>query len=754
MDHPLFSNLTAAVRRGNLRRDHHWLQQGLAFIPTYVANGSFGGLVDEFGLHTRANYTINNGRTHVAHVNHYSQRPDNGGHLLRSLFHMQATGFRGEPPGLGLVARWEQELDLWTACCTTQWAERGSQFATRVWASWAMPHLWVWELDQELADPGETLTLSLEFDVRAAENHKRGKPTMEMHELELTIEPVRDGFWRATSRTDCRESRLLFRIEDGEVSVEGSRLQIRAGERCSIRLLYLDAKLDAEIATAPETYLERADLWDKHTGAVQQHWETSGMLVLPEGTPEASWWPLYAYYLPAVLPSQPSHILVADGLTANNWGHGFPQDQWYVMLPVARLGLKAINEAQLPYYNQLDAFRRYTKRICKSDGIFYPWAAPFENIDGFETNGPTNPDTYQFHNAAYVFAMVWESYRIHRDEAFLRTYFPLLEGVVEFFAANTEIPEAGSAIFKNDDVPLRCQDEATPDGFLTIQPICAVWACLYTMPKWLEAAQTLGMPDSALTERVRAILKRGYDLDTLIRSDGTLRTSATDPRGHGEQKHPIQLNPLTYLPMAEWMDWQPVHATWQVRHLLCKKTRIPVSLGWTLAQIVFSSARMRDGQAVEHDLDLVQRARYADPMWIQFYECSNRWGWTERIAFYFVTMQIYTATLLECIVQDCRGAIEFFPALLPRWSGEPIAFRKLHLRDGLLASGFIHGETFELELTASLDSEFPLVVSLPGEFILIQGGETRAIAGKKPDTLRMAAGTTVQIHSAQAAVRP
>jgi len=35
-------NLPETVRRGTLRRDTEWLQQGLAFIPTYVANGSGG----------------------------------------------------------------------------------------------------------------------------------------------------------------------------------------------------------------------------------------------------------------------------------------------------------------------------------------------------------------------------------------------------------------------------------------------------------------------------------------------------------------------------------------------------------------------------------------------------------------------------------------------------------------------------------------------------------------------------------------
>ncbi len=743
-------NLSETVRRGNLRRDLDWLQKGLAFIPTYVANGSIGGLVDEFGLHSRCNYDTNNGRTHLAHVEHFSHRHDNGGHLLRALFNLKATGFRDEPPGLGLADRWEQELDLWTATCTTRWAERGSAFETRVYASWAMPHLWVWELDQDLANADDGLNLCLEFDVREAENNARKQLNKLMHDLEVVIEAAGDGLWKVVSKTDCRSSTLLFRVEDGEASVDGSRLRIRAGKNLSLRLLYLDKNLPAAIADDPAAFLAREDHHTTHCDAALRHWEGTGMLRLPDGTPEASWWPLYAYYLPAVLPSEPSHILVADGLTANNWGHGFPQDQWYVMLPVARLGLKALNEAQLPYYTQdLDAYRRYTRRMAKRDGLLYPWEAPFENLDNFEKDGPTNHNAYQFHNSAYVFAMAWESYRIHRDRSFLENNFAMLEGVVEFYINNIELSgDGGKAIFRNDEIPLRCQDEAIVHGAETVQPICSVYASLYTLPRYLEAAETLGRGDSTLLKKAMMILDRGFDLDPLIREDGTLRTNATDPREHGEQKHPIQFNPLTYLPMKDWMDWEPVHETWKMRHLLCQKTREPTSLGWTFGQLAFSSARMRDGTAVEFDLGLVQRARYADPMWIQFYECSHRWGWTERIAFYFVTMQIYTKTILECLVQDCREAIEFFPALLPRWQGKPLAFRKLHLRDGLVADGAMDADgSVTLELAATRDIETPLRVLAPGAFTLDTPSVRTRFASGEAVTLSLSADQTAVVRS-------
>ncbi|MFW5830189.1 MAG: hypothetical protein ACOCXA_08005, partial [Planctomycetota bacterium] len=597
--------LRACVRRGNIRRDHEWLQGGQAFVPVYVANGAFGGCVDAFGLHGRANYDMDQGRTHLAHTDHYSQRHDNGGHVLRSLLHLIARDGRDEEPGLGLLEAYEQELDLWTASCSSSW-QRGSRFRSEVFASWDVPQLWCWELQQELRDAVDALQLRLVADVRAAENNARKNPSKRIEQLTLRWESRSDGLWQLTSSTDCCSTRLLIAIGGAEVRIEDSDLCLTPGNHCQIRILACDRHLPAEIAEDPAIFLQRDDHRQRHEAAVAKHWQTSGMLELPADCPEASWWPRFAYYLPASLSPQPSHIQVAHGLNANNWGHGFPQDQWYVMMALPRLGLHARSAAQLPYYNDdLDAYRRYTQRMTKRPGVFFPWEAPFENLDGFELDGPTNVNSYQFHNAAYVVAMVWEAYLVSRDEDFLRRHADLIAGVTEFYLANIELSEAG-AVFRNDDIPLRSQDEATVHGAETVQPLCSVWASLYTFDAYLRSREMLGLPDNAQVAQVRRVLEQGFDWSGLEREDGSLRTSASDPRPFGQQKHPPQLNPLTYLPMAQWMADPRVVRSWRRRHDLCKFTRLPKSLGWTFAQLALASARMQDGAGVQQDLDLVQ----------------------------------------------------------------------------------------------------------------------------------------------------
>ncbi len=696
----MINDIKTCVQRGNIHRDLNWLQKGLPFVPCYVANGAVGGCVDEFGLHSLRNYDMDFGRTHLTHVDHYSKRHDNGGHVLRSFGHMLATDGLGRAPGLGLLKVWDQELDLWTASCRTAWTEESS-YTTEVFASWATPQLWCWKLEQKLANPAHALSLCFVFDVRDAENNSRVHTNKYIHELSVEFESVAADTWKVISHTDCCDTEMLLHVIGGEVEIDGTDLVIAGGvDGVELRALFLDQHLSE---ADPVAFLACNDHRQAHEAAVAKHWHDSGLIELPADTPEACWWLLYAYYLPASLSPNPSHIQVATGLNANNWGHGFPQDQWYVMMALPRLGLHDLNAAQMPYYNDdLAAYERYTKRMCKRDGVFFPWEAPFEKLDEFELDGMTNHNSYQFHNAAYVVAMVWESYLIHRKADYLKTHAGLIEGVARFFAANCEAGENGY-IFRNDDVLLRSQDEATVHGAETVQPLCSIWGSLYTFKAYLQCCDELGCDDAELKARVRKILDTGFDFSGLLRDDGSLRTSATDPRPFGQQKHPPQLNPITYVPMADWMDYEPVERSWHKRHQLCTGTRIPKSLGWTFGQFLLASARMRDGAAAEIDLNLVQPARFADAEWIQFFETSCRHGWSQKSAYYFTTMGLYTMAMVDTLIQDYRDGIDVLPALLPRWQGKPVAFRNLHLRNGIVADGRLSDGTLELELRASRD---------------------------------------------------
>ena len=199
--------------------------------------------------------------------------------------------------------------------------------------------------------------------------------------------------------------------------------------------------------------------------------------------------------------------------------------------------------------------------------------------------------------------------------------------------------------------------------------------------------------------------------------------------------------------MADWADYEPVVASWRRRYELCRGTREPKSPGWTFGQFLLASVRMGDGSAAQRDLGLVQPARLADAEWIQFFETSDRNGWTSRMAYYFTTMGLYVMAMLEAVVQDWRGRIDVLPALLPRWGDGPIAFERLHLRGGLVASGRYEEGRLEMELSASADVETKLAVRVAGSYRMESPAGSEDFAADQEVPLKLAAGQTARIVS-------
>ncbi len=718
----MIPDLASAVATGDIVYDNAFLQSGAIFIPLYVANGYIGGSFDEFGFHSRSNFDTDNGRTHLACVNHYSKRLDNnGGHILRSLFHATARYADDEPLGLAFAQHYKQRLDLWQGQLQTQWTERESHFHTTAFASFACPQLWQWQGSAELAEQSHALKIDIALDVRSAENNAR-RPSSKMEVLETTITGLEDNCLCVTSKTDCQTTTWYLYTEGFERKTDRDAIQLIQNDRHALmRVLIIDEHLDEQIAANPAQYVAQCDAHNDHLEAMQEFWSTTGNILLPEGGPEAGLWWRLKYFTAAGLSPVPSHIQVTTGLNANIWAHGFPQDQWYAMMPLPRLGMFDRSAAQMPYYNDVDGLRTYTRRLAKREGIFIPWEAPFENLADFEKEQITNLNTYQFHNSAYVVAMLWESYLVHGDVSRIEPYFDLIEGIAEFYINNSTIEGDKPAIFENNDIDLRSQDEHTVAGAVTINPICSVWSSTYALGVYIELCELLDKSDATFKKIAQALLDRGYDMDSLLREDGTLKTSASDPRPSGQQKHPPQLNPITYVPMAKWMDWEPVQTSWRERYGLCENTHAPISYGWTFGQYTLASARMGDGQAVQDDLSLVQPARFADPHWIQFYESSCRNGWSHKKPYYFTVMGLYLAALNDCVVQDCRGFIDIFPALLPRWNDKDIYFENMHMCDGLIISGKLINEDCKISIICRHHQNIKLRIGQAGTYVAVLG---------------------------------
>jgi hypothetical protein len=210
---------------------------------------------------------------------------------------------------------------------------------------------------------------------------------------------------------------------------------------------------------------------------------------------------------------------------------------------------------------------------------------------------------------------------------------------------------------------------------------------------------------------------------TLLRKEGWYTTYEGDDRPLQAQKHPVQLNPIAYLPMPEMtVDGSPCAKAWTNRYELTHQAKRPFTCGWTLGEFALASARMRAPAELEKDLRAIQPCRAADPRWIQFYESSFQEGWHLMKAYYFTMSGLYLQAFTDCLVQDWRGYVDLFACLLPAWVERGVRFHGLRARGGVAIDGELRGSRLSATLAPLADaSEVRLRVSRSGLRIRASG---------------------------------
>jgi hypothetical protein len=745
--------ISKAVRRANVVYDLAEFQTGHEYIPPYLANGWVGGCFDEFGFPSKPNFDYDHGRRHIGYVNHY-YRIANGGHNQAALLAMSPRRANGRGLWIGDLTRYRQVLDLYGMTLVTDWAVDDATYQTSSFASMALPELFEMAFACTRVATEDALVVRLRFDLLQAENTAcRWKPGL-MDTLRVEIDEAASA-WRVRSITNCLTTEFLVAGVNLEITREENELvfTVPAG-KSALRLLILDRELgdkrDAavNILTRTSPHFRR-----EHLAAAAAFWERSG-LFLPPG-PAAQVWTRSAYYLASAVAPLPTHIMEPTGLNSNIWKHGFPQDMYYVTENLARLGHVERAVAQMPFWlDNLDAVKRYTRRIADREGAFYPWIPPFQDWDGFEKDGPTNPDSYEFHNSAYVAAMVWNCFKITGDQAFLARHFPILEEVARFYLALTVLVPGGKAQIRHPH--LRSQDESSTETGEKSNAICCFWSSLYTLRAYQETCRILNRPGE-LQPRVAEVLAAGYDFASLERPDGTLRAFAEDQRPLGEQKHPINLNAICYLPLPDFIEgYAPVRTCWERRYDLTHQALFPISCGWTFGEFILASARMRSGKEVARDFSMVQPARFADPYWIQFYESSMREPWHMKKAYYFTTSGLYLQALTDCVVQYCRGTVDLFAAILPEWEQKNFFFHGLRTDGGLIVSGIWQAGAFRVLIEPSRDVEMPVRVSrdVVGIRASEAGGPSWTFNGQAEYRVSFHAGRAVTLESGTVSLLP
>ncbi len=374
----------------------------------------------------------------------------------------------------------------------------------------------------------------------------------------------------------------------------------------------------------------------------------------------------------------------ACGLTTSAWGWaGFcPQDSSYVFPMLLRLGFIDIARAKIEFLRQcIPAARRGTRRIFGAEGIMWPWEHPIS--PDFSLFQGSAPNWYQFeiHNTAYPARMAYETGLYVQDEAWVReNCWPVVRESTRFFASIAQKePDSGRwSLFVN---PSMGQDEM--GGVNDKNFLCALFAAQYCFEAALKLVARLGLAPSAEFETWEQILRDGLSYDRLFDAGvGIYCTHEHLAPGEGlnQQKHPVQLNPLIFLPLSDGIT--PEHRrAYDLRYELCVGVKEGLPQGWTAPAYLLAASRMSDADGLLRELGQMEKAFNIDPAYIQIYED----GQNRRGSYYITSMGLYMQAISGALLSDYWGQTIVGAACPNSWGD--VSFTRLWTQDGKVISG-------------------------------------------------------------------
>ncbi len=405
------------------------------------------------------------------------------------------------------------------------------------------------------------------------------------------------------------------------------------------------SRLDALTAALALEGDRAAESWLRRWGAAAPRIADADMAKL--------WWRsvyhLLATYGPDVrCPAPPM------GYTGNAWGFHFPQDLSYIHPVFLRLGHLDIARAIVEFYHsRIPQQTRMTRRLYDKPGVLWAWEFPIGESDDMLAEGSPNHFQFETHNAAYPARMAYETAMAMNDPEWSKTVaWPVVRESARFL---------GACLAKGDDglwgihvIPSMGQDEY--GGEDAPDYLCALFAADYTLKAALDLARRVG-ENTPEADGWRRVLADGLAYPRLLLPEGFYRTNAAASFVPHRQKHPVQLNPLTFLPLGR-ID-EPTRRAWRMRHRICSIQRegmhhpgVPGCFydGWTLFAFILAAARIGDTDGLAHEWRQAIPSQHVDPDLITIYESSGYWS-----AYYTTSMGLFVQAVLAAADESPAG---------------------------------------------------------------------------------------------------
>ncbi len=680
--------MSEALAAGDVVRTH-WPVRRSDHLNLYLGSGRMGGCFDVWGL-------MNNGRsgerdslsnTVLMHADHWHR----GAWGLDYWFPAARLCWAGEEPAP--PQSWRQELRLAEGRMWTEMSWGDLHLKISAWFHPERRDLLAVDLEYESTREGAMPPLLLAALIEA-------QPGYQQH-LSGKVRPVaNDGksWWLSRLQVGSADTALGLKVVSTEGAValadgaDGVEIRFSGHKGRHFLLLGLAAgaregELAAEMqrVAVPEQFAaEAAQAWHRRWGDAR--------ISVPVPEYQALWarslfWTFCSYAPEVRSPAPPC------GWTGNVWGFHFPQDLSYIHPALLRLGHLDVACSWVEFYRgYLENMQEYTRRVYGAEGTMWAWEFPIGPDSELLKDGAPNQFQFEIHNAAYPARMAREAARHRGEPEWTREVaWPIVRESARFYSSILRQENDGT--WGEHVVPSSGQDEmGGPDQKNYLDALFSAQYCLQT---GLQMAEELGTGLSeAERKRWDGILRDGLAYRRLHdQATGLLATCEGLAGQHqlGKEKHPVQLNPLIFLPLGGGGADEHVRRAYERRYDLCAGVKDSVYYGWTLAAYWLAASHMGDAAGLAAELGQCRPGRYVDREWIQINETS---GYPQS-AYYVTSHGLYLQALTDALVSDYWGETEIGAACPEEW--EEVAFAGLHTADGRVWRGERAGGAWAVE---------------------------------------------------------
>lgn len=432
-------------------------------------------------------------------------------------------------------------------------------------------------------------------------------------------------------------------------------------------------------------------------------WQTMGLLITPEIHSQQMWVRSMSQFLYSFNEDKLG-LPPPMGFTGNHWNFGYPQDVSFVHTMLLSTGQINMAKSWIEYFaERISGMKAYTKRLMNVDGIMCPWVFPLGDFEGYHTPSVPNKFYYEIHNSGYLARMTYETAVFVNDENWTTKYAkPLISETAKFYK---NIAKKGNDNLWHLSIqPSTGQDEK--GGVNQDDYLCALFSAQYCFQKAIEY-------DLDQEGIYAQIVKDGLAFPALKSQRGIyFSNKGRGESDFGNQKHPVQLNPLAFLPIDKTVT-DPSKTAYNLRYDITMGAKKPYFYGWTLGEFLLAGSRIGNVAEWQKDWDNLRKADYVDAEWIQVFETSGVY----KDSYYNITNGLITQSLLNNVVSDWFDKLEI--AKCNPWK-EKVFIKDIYSKLGVIVSGEITENNASLLLKAWKDCEF----DLNGKKISLKKNET------------------------------